>query len=1035
MDLTNKHQFSSFKHFEKNNAPKLHVILFIMLSLLMIICGKLFHIYDWVTHPQFTQEKVTSAWFFEHTSFYQQLLFTLFFIFDFIWAFLLFYLTGKYVHSKATKHNVKIIFKVFLVLASIAYTFDCTENFYYLWHKEYPKTIATIKIIFYAITFLTVLLIWMRFSLKNRLVMLKEFLSSSWISLLFLFIIGLSLPKAPQLNSIVVDLYYHPYWFVFVLLLAFAPIYCIVLSHYPTYFFLSKSNRKFQDKDCKISKIFSIFGIVWYKNKDTKSDPESIAYESNLSFLRRVIGVFFYAALFYMVAYTADTNFGFGVHLSGFVKVLIIGLIAWLYVLKNQKDKWRLYYKNGLLEANDSADDLYILKNKKQKLNNPITTYVIILIITLVAHLALFFLLIWSKHPYNYTTVILSLVCITLQAITYTYYRTFRTLFKYSFFNATNDAIINSFPLMHDEKDTRSREEKKQAIISMFQKNDFFGQSNFFKKLSKLRIGSLSLGAASNNIIFLKVISYFGVANLLFLLAINIWSTLAIHANAIIIMLSAFFLLYGIVVIILKHFMYYNLSEENFAKENKSKFRFTVYVSFLVLVVLNFLSRHNEGTANNLFDLVPIKETVNTDTINLKKYIDNLPDTRYYIGCYGGGMKANAWTMTVLNALDKDNTLYDKTVCLSGASGGTIGLINYSAIKHKNDNLQFRDSIIRKIGTENILSMDLAHLLGRDWFTHMFFPINLTGKDRSTAAMHTYAKYVNPELTKVEFDSTSYRQFWYNMYKNRGQRFPILISNTTNIKGRQGMAVSIPLEDDNAKSALYLGANDILDLGNKETLSFYNAASTTNRFPLISPAATIEGKGQFNDGGIYENSGLLSAFKLYEAINELDATAKDKKTVFINIINDKSAYVKSVMDSIMVNCNGGIINKSNEISAILNSVAATEMFHGYIKDKLNFLAKKHDNFTFENIYLPHKFDLTDVLAIYGKKIKDLDCVESITAKIKGNNDDIWNLMEGCSKETYTIIEPEMSRVMAIPAFDFMQYMLGHKNVKNVLKKL
>ncbi|MFK7747344.1 MAG: hypothetical protein AB8B65_03030 [Kordia sp.] len=1037
MHLTEKHQFSSFRHFEQHNTPKFHVILFIMLSILMVVCGKMFHIYDWVTHPQFTQEQVTKAWFLEHTSLYQQLLFTLFFILDFIWAFLLFYIVGKYVHSKTTKHKVKFIFKLFLVLASIAYTFDCTENFYYLWHKEYQKTIVSVKIGFYAATFLTVLLVWMRFSLKNRLVVLKEFMTSAWISLLFLFIIGLSLPKAPQLNSIIVDLYYHPFWFVFVLLLGFAPIYCIVLSHYPTYFLLSKSNRKFKDKDWRIYKIFSIFGIIWYKDKDAKTKLKTTAYESNLSFLRRTIGVFFYAALFYMVAYTADTNFGFGVELSGFVNLLIIALIGWLYVLKNQKDKWRQYYTNGLHEANDSAVDVSFVEETTQKLNNPITTYIIILVITVLAHFLLFFLLTWFEHPYNYTTVILSLVCITLQAITYTYYRTFRSLFKYAFFNKDNEAVINSFPLINDEKDTRSRAEKKEAIIKLFEKNNFFGQSAFFKKLSKLSIRNLSLGATSNNIIFLKTIAYFGAVNLLFFIAINIFPTLAMHVNAIIIILSAFFLLYGIIVVILKHFMYYNLSDQQFAKDNKSNFSFTVYVGLLVLVLLNFLSRSNESTANNLFDLAQIDETINTtkDSITLKEYIQNLPKKRYYIGCYGGGMKANAWTMTVLNALDTDGDLYDKTVCLSGASGGTIGLINYSAIKHQNDNLQFRDSIIRKIGTENILSMDLAHLLGRDWFTHMLVPLNLIGKDRSTAAMRTYANYVNPELTKAEFESTSYRQFWYDMYKKRNQRFPILISNTTNIKGRQGMAVSIPVKDTFAKSALYLGANDILELGNNKTLSFYNAASTTNRFPLISPAATIEGEGQYNDGGIYENSGLLSAFKLYEAINELDASARNKETVFINIINDKSAYVKHVMDSVMMNCNGGIINKSNELSAILNSVAATEMFPGYIKDKLIFLAAKYEHITFENIYLPHKFDLDDVRAIYGKKIKNLDCVEDIAIIIKDNNDGIWDLMEGCSRETFSIIEPEMSRVMAIPAFEFMEYMLAHERVKSVLEKL
>ena len=44
-------------------------------------------------------------------------------------------------------------------------------------------------------------------------------------------------------------------------------------------------------------------------------------------------------------------------------------------------------------------------------------------------------------------------------------------------------------------------------------------------------------------------------------------------------------------------------------------------------------------------------------------------------------------------------------------------------------------------------------------------------------------------------------------------------------------------------------------------------------------------------------------------------------------------------------------------------------------------------------------------------------------------------MEGCSAETNTIIEPEMSRVMAVPAFDFMQYMLKHDSVKSVLERL
>jgi len=1037
MDSNTKSQVSSLKHFERNNVSKRIIIPFIILTVLMMVCGKVFSIYDWILHPQFTEPKVTGDWFVAHTTAFQKWIFYLFFLFDFFWAALLFVILGKYVKKKAIENHIPWIFKLFVALASIAYTFDCTENFHYIIYNEYPQTIVSIKIAAYAITLLTVIIIWLNYSIKDSFVILKEFVSSSWISLLFLAIIGLTLPKAPQVNSIIVDLYYHPFWFVIVLLLLLAPIYCITLSHYPNYFLLSKSNRNFQDKEWRMTKVFAIFGFIWYKNGKEDTD-KGRAYESKVSFLRRTIGVFFYAALFYMIAYTADTNFDFSVKLSGFANLLVVGLIWWLYVLKKKKDAWWSYYKE-ITETVDTEIDLYRKDVKDpSNLNKPIKGYITFLIITIIAHILLIVLLRSSEHPYNFTTVITSLVCITLQAITYTYYRTFRTLFKYLYFNENNDATFTAFSIFHDEEDKRSHEEKKAFILKIFEENNYFGQSPFSKMLSKIKIGQLSLGSFSNDVIFLKIIAYFGVANTLFLIAINIWPTFAMEVNAIIIILSYFFLLYGIVVIILKHFIYYNLSGketslDEFAKRNKRKFFFTVYATLLLLVIFNYLARFNESTANNLFHLTQIKDTTK-EIVTLEEYAKNLPETRYYIGCYGGGMKANAWTMTVLNALDKNNTLYDKTVCLSGASGGTIGLINYSVIKHENESQEARDSIIRKIGTENILSMDLVHLFGRDWFTHVFVPLDLEGKDRSTGAMRTYASYANPTFSEEVFQTKTYRQYWNEMYAERKNHFPILISNSTNIKGRQGMAVSITT-DGISHQILYLGANDILNLDNDKTLSFYNAASTTNRFPLISPAATIEGEGQYNDGGIYENSGLLSAYKLYEAINELDASARQKKTVFINIINDKAQYIKSRMDSIMETCKGGKINKSNEISAILNSVAATEMFPGYIKDKLKLLTLQNDSVTFESIYLPHKFYLKDVQAMYGMELDTIDCIQKITEIIDANNDEIKSLMEGASKATNTIIEPEMSRVMAIPAFEFMQYMLNHSSIKSTIEKL
>ncbi|EDP94906.1 patatin-like phospholipase family protein [Kordia algicida OT-1] len=1031
--------FSPFKYFERNHISKNYIISFVVLAGLMMICGNIFNIYDWVQHPQFTEPQVTGDWFKANTTGFQKAVFYAFFVFDFVWAYILWLILRKYVASKVSKSSW--IYKLFIVFTVIALGFDYIENSYYILCNEYPETIVNIKKVGYALGILVVLLIWLRYSLKDRFVIFKEFITSSWISLIFLIIIGFTLPKAPQLNSIIVDLYYHPVWFVIVLLLIFAPMYCIVLSHYPNYFLFSKSNRKFKDKVWKISKRVSLFGIIWYRNADNKGNND---YENYISFLRRTIGVFFYGAIFYMLAYTADANFNIDSKLNGLASVLVFGLIWWLYVLKKRKDKWYHDHKSAISKIGDNVFELMsydtnqgntvIAKQQtatlegKEKLSTPINTYLIFLVLTIFSHIALLFLLLFFEHPYRYSTVVLSLLCVTLQAITYTYYRTYRTLFRYAFFNEKIKAVIKSFSVMHNENDTRSYEEKKEKIVEAFEKYEYFGQTSFFKKLAKLRIGNLSLGAMSNNIIFLQIVSYFGFFNALLLFGLNIFPTWAMKVNSIIIIISYFFLLYGMIVIILKHFIYYNLSRENFALANKAKYFFLIATSVLVLIIVNRLA-----SANNLFELEQIPETVNKEDVNLNNYVANLPDTRYYIGCYGGGMKANAWTMTVLNALDKNNTLYDKTVCLSGASGGTIGLINYSAIKHVNKTREKREAIIRNIGTENILSMDVIHLLGRDWVLHMLVPCDLKGKDRSTSAMRTYAEHTDEEgFSEDEFNKKSYRQYWAEMYKDK-DHFPILISNTTNIKGRQGMAVSISASG-KAEKRLYFGADDILELPNNKTLSFYNAVSTTNRFPLISPAATIEGVGQYNDGGLYENSGLLSAFKLYEAINTIDTSTTVKKTVFINIINDKSAYVKYRMQEIMEDCHGGAINKSSEISAILNSVAATEMFPGYIKDKLHYMDSKNANISFESIYLPHKFSLEDVKAIYGQQIKDTVCVRRITEIIEENNTEIKDLMKGASKETNTIIEPAMSRVMAKPAFDFMQYMLNHSCVKPIVEK-
>ena len=944
--------YNPYTYIQQKGYTKRLIIILVILSVLMKIATGLFSLKGWIKVPQFDEKDLTNDWFTNAVKEFPEQLtyFKAYFIVDYFWSFLLFFLLGLYVYNKATlnKEKIKWFYWPFLIISILTFLLDCTENTSYLITKTYPETIASFKVIGFSIAIIYVIVVAMYYSLKDRLTILRDFISSAWISLLFLIIIGLTLPKAPQVNSIVVDLYYHPFLFVIVLLVFFVPIFCIALSHYPAYFLFSSSNKRVGKKTWRIHKPVGFFGIIWYSSdsKREKVDKtQSFMYENALGFLRRTIGIFFYVALFYMIAYTTDTNFDTPISISGSSIFLLLLFIWWLYELKEKKDTWYEYYKADIKAIDNDHPDLYYVKQKKPSLRKEIMTYVIFLTLTIVVHVVLFVLLIifdsLDQCPYTYITVIFSLVCIILQTITYMYYRTFRSVFKYAFFNEKIPAIFYSFIIMRDKSYPGTEDEKKQQILRKFEQNELYNEGSLFQRIAKLRIGSISLGSMSNNIIFLKIMAYFGFLNAVFLIVINIWPTLALDINAILILFSYFYLFYGMIVIILKHYIYYSAKAEKatekerkllkkrekleakkvdeiptiedstertiFLKEiiaklaelkldlpkitaekikrirKQKQFLFILYVSVLTIVVFNFLARFSESSRSNLFELTQIEETLPKEAIDFTTYAKNLPKTRYYIGCYGGGMKANAWTMTVLNALDANNTLYNKTACLSGASGGTIGLINYSVIKHEIDSKELQEKAIQKIGTENILSMDLTHVFGRDWLNHILVPSkSLQGKDRSTGAMKVYAKYSNLayyqdsdsyKFDEKKFDSTSYRQYWHEMYSGRGKRFPILISNTTDISGRQGMAVSIKSNDKTVNDILYAGACDILDLDGK-TLSFYNAASTTNRFPLISPAATIKGKGQFNDGGIYENSGLLSAYKLYLAVDTADSTAK-----------------------------------------------------------------------------------------------------------------------------------------------------------------
>ncbi|MBW1297413.1 hypothetical protein GBO31_18020 [Aquimarina litoralis] len=914
----------------------------------------------------------------------------------------------------------------------------------YLSNHSYPATVSVIKIVFYGISIFSFLVAVIDYILEKDLIgTIRTFIISSIYSLIILGLIGFVLPKASQVNSIVVDLYENPFNMVLLLVL-FAPLLAIVLVHYPSYF-----NIKERYRDWFLTyKISPIFGIITYKYRAEYQNHENKRPESNVNFLLRILGVVFYTSLFYLIAYTSEVNFKWLLDTADLAFVILACGVLWLYILRVKKQRWynrtynfilshfpNMYDGDYSLNANEHKKSHVSIDPNTMSLDesklilhsiNPIIGRgIVFFLITVILHLVFFLILFLSEDKYTMLTVVLSLLCIIFQMISYVYYRTFRSILKFTFFSEKSKTTCNSFGNTSTDK-----------LVSFFKTYNFSKNNFLFEILSRCRAGILS-----DNYTFLRVTVFIANINLAFFIVINCFDFISFKINAIVIILSALLIYYGILIIITKNIIYYQYSRDSFATNNKTKVKFGLLVTGLILLVLIGLTKIPQFN-NNLFTLHPVKETVSS--VDLGDFLNDreadISKTRYHIGCYGGGIKSNAWTMTVLRELQKqDPKFLNQTISISGASGGTMGLINFSSILH-NIEKEKQEIIIDEVSTQNILGLDLTHILGRDLLMHLFIPkCDLSGYDRSSSAMHQYAKITN---NKAFDHKKSYRAYWKKMYNFHNNHFPILISNTTNVKGNQGMAVSVSTNKNPEDAVLlYQGADDILSIGSDQTLSYYDAASTSNRFPLISPAAKIETLGHYNDGGIYDNSGLLSAYKLFNAINNRDSIQNPQSlkqcNVFISIVNDKTAYIKKMVNDKFA-CTAQHINENTEMNAILSSVASTEMMPIYVKEQLRRLENISTKIKFKTIYLPHQFTVADIKSIYGRELncnnlneKDLH-KELYHTLVKKNDSIIATITNNGS---LPIVEPPMSRVITKKAYQFMKDMLDHPETKKVLKEI
>ena len=521
-------------------------------------------------------------------------------------------------------------------------------------------------------------------------------------------------------------------------------------------------------------------------------------------------------------------------------------------------------------------------------------------------------------------------------------------------------------------------------------------------------------------------LSWYGFASYLVVFYAHLFPK---SVNALIIIIAYLNIMYGLIILPIKGYLYHHYQHKQGLKPK----RFYLYLIPLLPVIVVLLWAF--GTRDNSLHLLPTT-TFSNEYIEVtpKEFIEQTCSTFnddkpvYFVASYGGGLKANAWNLLVLDELNRLGVL-NRTIVLSGVSGGSLGQHLYSALQLNHKDADTIRNTIREISTSNFLSVDAAHFLGADYIRE-FIPDKILPDhpDRAMRSMNLYNELLHSN--NKDAIQVAYSEYWTRLYRNKvtsGQFYPMLLSSSTSTHHERGIVCSLDFRE--SFERVFPASTDILfssDSENRESLPYLYAASCTNRFPVFSPAAKVAEKGHFVDGGYFENSGLLSLMNTYDWITKQDSGIDDERSYIIQIVNDKPAYIRFMLKKWMnevQTTRSRVVEPVTELTAVLGTITSIDQMPRYVNEYVeNRFGKK-----LIEIHLPYVFTISDVEAIYAGEV-DSDLIKN---KISVHNEQLkQSLTENNSY--YDIAEPPLARLLGDQAFNYMK-ILAPEIVEKALK--
>jgi|GEM_PF-6570262 len=983
---------------------------FVVTSVLLVCCIVLFSSESFISDPQ----SVTSEG--QLITDRARALYFSFFVLDFIWplSFLLIGLSIHHAYKNATKdpnnNRIEVLHfyvnkalregeKLPLLVAGIALASDYFENILFLTF-EFPliEYVQPAKIFLFA-SFLVLFPFFQFFQgyILKFSYQLGLFLRSSYLSLIIILIMTFLLSKLDQGVALLADLCEQPGYLILVYLLILHLAH--IISHYPLYFLPGKEFNKYY--------LLEKSKLVWLNTyflrpKDSLPDWHQLKYPT-FNILRRALGLLLYLGWTYVILSALLKFWNFEANPLILVVVLFFFVFQFYWLQEQQKIYWKVWKGRGQEKALQKVHSL-----KVRFVILAILSFVLLVLTALVASLVG-----WSE-----ITLLMMLLTSLIHALFFALFKVSRTLFWH--------------------QDLQAGHRTQSFIGKLISGKTRFG---WFPKIS-------------NNKYYLSSLVLISKLALLTIFFLNLSPPKYIKITAVAIIILYLTSYYDLLALIIKRIRLHNGVFDSAMQLKPSSF-WTTYFPFGLLIILVFsltVNGHYIENPLNELDLVE-EQSKHRGIDDVQDYFDAFEsDTPLLISADGGGVRASFWTMLVLNELDHktNGEAFRNTLSYSGASGGGIGQTLYFAM-HDKGLRDGKSQIIDRMGRYNFLSSDLTYWLGHD-FLFSLFPLSHYNRSDALISNYLHLLYQDNQDDIRGLQYKTFRETW-NRVSEQYQTVPLLIVNTA--QSENGLrSVASPFSKAQTEH-LFPGTINILDHPRGDsTLTFFEAAFTTNRFPFYAPAAKIPGKGHFLDGGYFDNSGLTSTFDILRAWNSKNEAGDNKLNdssalkrplpYLVTIHNDKFWYAYAFLrDSIGLDQNLSTKHRT-PLTSVLGGAAGPSLvgMPMYGLDKLDGIGPlTRDGQAIRghfDIYLPYLLSISDIEYVLGGAIKEKNKRIEIMKRLKRHNEGLQLFLSDRSKESANqgyIIDPPLGRYLPRTVVEYMKNSLNFGTVRNEIEEV